>query len=442
MRQRTTRTAPPAVFHVAGVRNTLEDVASRVIPGVPPMETTPGSLCPVEFLTHFDSSYPLQPQLSWTNVQPPSDLWSNVIATLCTRLQLPLHRWTTSPGRKAASQNGPIIPGKDPWLRGYSTKALKQECLLSFAARVRTGVFGRAVQVGHQSVEKVLRHVAQTIVLAGYDDPRQTQGCNKLDLPFTCLLAAYRQADPLPQSQLVLPVNTVKAASAYYQLADARTRVAGDLVTVAFFFLLRVGEYTMPRPNLRTRTVQFRVQDVMFRHDNGTVVANTAPLPVLAAAELVTLFLDNQKNGQRGTTILHTSTGSWFCPVQALTRRVASVMAFNVPMSTPLSFVRPGSHVSAIHVTALVRQAAVTTNLMAQGYDMRRIGRTHSLRASGAMALKLQGAEDSTIMKIGRWSGTSTYLTYIHSQIGALNAGLTVRMAVQIHFVNVGTTMR
>jgi hypothetical protein len=102
---------------------------------------------------------------------------------------------------------------------------------------------------------------------------------------------------------------------------------------------------------------------------------------------------------------------------------VASVMAFKIPMSTPLSFVRPGgSHVSAIHVTALVRQAAVTTKLMAQGYDMRRID-THSLRASGTMALKLQGAVDLTIMKNGRWSGT-TYLTYIHSQIGTLNAGL------------------
>jgi hypothetical protein len=57
------------------------------------------------------------------------------------------------------------------------------------------------------------------------------------------------------------------------------------------------------------------------------------------------------------------------------------------------------------------------------------------------MALKLQGAVDSTIMKIGRWSGT-TYLTYIHSQIGALNAGLAARMAVRIHFVNVGATVR
>jgi hypothetical protein len=49
------------------------------------------------------------------------------------------------------------------------------------------------------------------------------------------------------------------------------------------------------------------------------------------------------------------------------------------------------------------------------------------------MALKLKGEADSTIMKIGRWSGT-TYLTYILSQSGALNAGLAARMAVRIHF--------
>jgi hypothetical protein len=80
------------------------------------------------------------------------------------------------------------------------------------------------------------------------------------------------------------------------------------------------------------------------------------------------------------------------------------------------------------HVSSQWRKLSLpryTLRCGAQGYDMRRIG-THSLRASGAMALKLQGTMDSTIMKIGRWSGT-TYLTYIHSQIGTLNAGLAAR---------------
>jgi hypothetical protein len=44
---------------------------------------------------------------------------------------------------------------------------------------------------------------------------------------------------------------------------------------------------------------------------DGTVILNTAPLQVLKAASSVTLLLDNQKNDQRGTTILH-ETGSGF----------------------------------------------------------------------------------------------------------------------------------
>ena len=83
----------------------------------------------------------------------------------------------------------------------------------------------------------------------------------------------------------------------------------------------------------------------------------------------------------------------------------------------------------------MIKHAAAATNLVAQGYDLKRVS-THSLRASGAMALKLQGVADSTIMKIGRWTGL-TFLTYIHSQIGALNVGLANRMATRIHFVNV-----
>jgi integrase len=104
-------------------------------------------------------------------------------------------------------------------------------------------------------------------------------------------------------------------------------------------------------------------------------------------------------------------------------------------VTTPLSFVSPTLHVAAPNITALLHQAARDINLAAQGYDLQRVS-THSLRASGAMALKLQGVDDSLIMKIGRWTGL-TFLTYIHSQIGALNTGLAQRMATRIHFINV-----
>jgi hypothetical protein len=292
----------------------------------------------------------------------------------------------------------------DPWMRSMP-KASRQTYVLAFAARLRTGIFGNAVPVGHQSVEKALRHVAQTLVLAGYDDPRRTYGAKELDLPFRHLLKSYKDQDPAPKPQLAIPVATVERAAAYHQAPNTcLTRATADLVATAFFFLLRVGEYTMPQANVRTRTVQFRVQDVTFRQKNGTVISNTAPLAQLLQAASVTLWLDNQKNGQRGATIHHTSCPTWFCPVKALARRVASILSQGCLPATPLSFVSPGVHVLAQHVKALVHQAAIDTNLVAQGYDLKRIS-THSLRASGAMALKLQGVDDSLIMKIGRWRG-------------------------------------
>ena len=71
-----------------------------------------------------------------------------------------------------------------------------------------------------------------------------------------------------------------------------------------------------------------------------------------------------------------------------------------------------------------------------KGYSQSRVS-SHSLRAGGAMALKLNGEADSTIKIMGRWS-SDTFITYIHSQTEALTAGLSIKMAREIVFHNVG----
>ncbi len=53
------------------------------------------------------------------------------------------------------------------------------------------------------------------------------------------------------------------------------------------------------------------------------------------------------------------------------------------------------------------------------------------------MAMKLNGATNSTIMRIGQWT-LLTYLTYIHTQIGALSAGVAWKMSQCFTFQNVG----
>eukprot|EP00957_Ditylum_brightwellii_P130287 9938465-Ditylum_brightwellii.AAC.1 len=60
----------------------------------------------------------------------------------------------------------------------------------------------------------------------------------------------------------------------------------------------------------------------------------------------------------------------------------------------------------------------------------------HFLRTGGAMALKLSGKSDTTIMKHGRWSSLM-FLMYIHNQIGHLSKDLTTAMDTPIPFLNI-----
>jgi hypothetical protein len=322
-----------------------------------------------------------------------------------------------------------------PYFLGMD-KPSRQNLLLAFAARIRTGLFGKGKPVGHQSVEKALRHVAQTLQLAGYDDPRKTYGAKELDLPFRHLLKSYKDADPAPKPQFALPLPTIRtAASRYEPHHSPRDRAVSDLICMAFFFLLRVGEYTMPRLGTTTRTVQFRVQDVRL-WSQGRLLHNHTPRAELLSADAITLFLENQKNGQKGATIHHTAVAGWFCPVKALARRVSDIGEQGLDPSTPLSCVSPGYHIASPLIVSTIREASRLTHLPDHGYDLKRVG-AHSLRASGAMAMKLNNVDAETIKKVGRWT-SSTFLIYIHSQIAALNAGLAQRMVHPVYFQNVG----
>jgi hypothetical protein len=322
-----------------------------------------------------------------------------------------------------------------PYLQGLDRPA-RQNLLIAFASRVRTGLFGKGQQVGHQSVEKALRHVAQTLQLAGYDDPRKTYGSKELDLPFRHLLKSYKDDDPAPKPQLALPIPTIQTAASRWQPHHApRDRALSDLTCMAFYFLLRVGEYTMPSLGTTTRTVQFRVKDVRLWRQ-GRLLNNYADRAELMGADAVTLFLENQKNGHKGATIHHTAVDGWFCPVKALVRRVADIASQGLGPDTPLSCISPGIHVASQHIVNTVREAARLTGLTHHGYVLKRIG-AHSLRASGAMAMKLNNVDAETIKKVGRWT-SSTFLIYIHSQIAALNAGLAQRMVRPVYFQNVG----
>jgi hypothetical protein len=210
-----------------------------------------------------------------------------------------------------------------------------------------------------------------------------------------------------------------------------------DLLTIAFFFLLRPGEYAMTSARSKTRTVQFRRQDIRFFSD-GTILPHSAPLAELQQADGVRLYLDNQKNGQRGSTMYHTALNQAFCPVKALANRAHYLYSIAPEdASLPISYVGNTHHVTTADITLAVRESVVLSGLLNSGYSPSRVS-AHSLRASGAMALRLNNVGEDLIKKLGRWS-SSTWLTYIHSQISSLSAGLSEKMTIHHVFYNVGS---
>ena len=75
------------------------------------------------------------------------------------------------------------------------------------------------------------------------------------------------KADPPTVKKLPIAIDIPELLSAMGHFTDANEldRAIGDLVLVAFYYLLRVGEYTIKGGRNNTKqTVQFRVQDVTF----------------------------------------------------------------------------------------------------------------------------------------------------------------------------------
>ena len=83
----------------------------------------------------------------------------------------------------------------------------------------------------------------------------------------------------------------------------------------------------------------------------------------------------------------------------------------------------------------MVRNTAGGLKLHRQTIDHDLVG-AHSLCAGGAMALKFHGYDDTTIMKMGRWTSL-TFLQYINNQISHLPKDISKKMSIPLPFVNV-----
>ena len=169
----------------------------------------------------------------------------------------------------------------DPFLDPDKVGCIERDILVgAYAALVRRGTYGRGRQIKVSSVTDALSAISKTIELAGKPSPLYRKD-NAYHLAIERLVEGYRRMDPPSVPQLAVPVSLAKTAFATAMTTkDPAVKHTGLLIAVAFYYLLRVGEYTKPRTVLKdgkrvsaTRTKQFIVSSVgFFRKDRSSRV--------------------------------------------------------------------------------------------------------------------------------------------------------------------------
>ena len=148
------------------------------------------------------------------------------------------------------------------------------------------------------------------------------------------LVEGLKQEDPPATPQLAIPVAVPEQVlSMAMKQEKNKAKAVGDLALIAFYYLLRMGEYTQPKfvtvegKKVRaTRTVQFTIENIGFFKDNK-ILPRGSPLKKLLTADSCTLKITNQKNGQMGETIHQNKIHLVFCPVKGLARRVNHILS-------------------------------------------------------------------------------------------------------------------
>ena len=210
-----------------------------------------------------------------------------------------------------------------------------------------------------------------------------------------------------------VPVQVLHRIAAIARAADELTQGICDMILLAFFFLLRPGEYT----DSQSDTTPFKLEDVQVFIGRRRLDLGTCPDADLASATFVSLTFTDQKNGVRGEVIgLSTSGNPAVCPVHAVCRRIQHLRTHGALPSTPLARVFTSgawTKITPTHITTTLR-AAVSFLGPELGFLPSDVS-ARCLRAAGATVLLNAKVDGDIIKLLGRWH-SDAMLRYLHLQ--------------------------
>ena len=280
-------------------------------------------------------------------------------------------------------------------------------------------------------------------------DPTKAKGSDKRVARLAQIFDGWTKEDPPTLKKLPVEVDVcellVKVGLA--PGASEKTKAVGDLCLIAFYYLLRIGEYTGTGARAKEKQTElFCMRDITFfsKDKLGKILQlamNSLDDDIFEAISS-TLTLGNQKNGWKGACIHHEGTGDpIFCPTKALARRYCHIRKYcKGDMSVPLCTYYTGDgnrmEVTDKDIRAALKSAAAMLNYPSErGIPIERID-THSLRSGGANALALAGYSEHQIQKMGRWKG-KTFKEYIRDELHCFSEGMSRSMRTVLGYVNI-----
>lgn len=293
----------------------------------------------------------------------------------------------------------------------------------------------------------MLTSISQTITMDFEEDPTKLKYTNEFLPRVAHIVAGYRRDDPPTDKKLPVEVDVCEWLIQLAQTigATALMMTVGDWSLIAFYYLLRIGEYTIKRSrNESKQTKQFKMEDVTFF--SGTELGHIRKIPfdaedaIILTADSASLKLDNMKNGHKGVCVHHHANGhKVMCPVKALARRYCHIRQHSRTRTELLSAYWEGGQrhdLTDVDMRKNLKLAATALKYPEErGIPVEKVD-THSLRIGGANALSLAGYSDRQIMKMGRWK-SQTFLEYVRDELHCFAAGMSKSMKKMFGFVNV-----
>jgi len=249
----------------------------------------------------------------------------------------------------------------------------------------------------------------------GASDPRLNTA-SQTDFRIKRMLAAWKKQDPPSTRVKPVPISVIRRIAFVAQHLPPNSNLLlalADMIIIAFFFLLRPGEYT---DTPVTDTTPFTFQDVQLSvGDRRLDLRLASEEELLNTSTSVSLTFTTQKNGIPNEVIRLGRTGDPFlCPVLAIARRIIHLRRANAPPTTPLSRVFDGTHI--LHVTPARITATLRDAIKFIGFDLGFLPHevsARSLRAGGATALLCAKVDPDIIQLLGRWR-SDEMLRYLH----------------------------